>query len=147
MLGGRNTEPNTPGSGSSRPAMRVNASRAAPLRLGAVLLCLFYFVSSINDEAPGTREAERHSDLPGGKALASGHRCPPPIHPPTLLSQRGRPVMDPGRSVHVCGQNKTASFSAFAVAFCGFEALNSPSISNVLVIFQLKGRCRGGALI
>lgn len=76
-------EPNTPGSGSSRPAMRVNASRAAPLRLGAVLLCLFYFVSSINDEAPGTREAERHSDLPGGKALASGHRCPPtPTHPP-----------------------------------------------------------------
>lgn len=50
----------------------------APLRLGAVLLCLFYFVSSINDEAAATREAERHSDLPGGRTLAAGHPPPPP---------------------------------------------------------------------
>lgn len=96
-------------------------------------------------QAPG-RQRGTQTSL-GEKRSPLGIAAAPPPHPPTLLSQRGRPVMDPGRSVHVCGQNKTASFRAFAAAFCGFEALNSPSISNVLVIIQLKGRWGGEAFI
>lgn len=85
MLGGRNKELNKlcPALPPSSTAWeRVNV-KAAALRLHAVLLCLFYFVSSINDEAPGGRERERdrgvmggggwHSGLPGGKVLAAGH--------------------------------------------------------------------------
>lgn len=48
-------------------------ARAAALRLHAVLLCLFYFVSSINDEAPGGRERGTQRS-PRGNALAAGHR-------------------------------------------------------------------------
>lgn len=69
MLGGRNKELNKLCYSSPLHVWeRVNAMAAA-LRLHTVLLCLFYFVSSINDEAPGARERER------GTQPSLGEKC------------------------------------------------------------------------
>lgn len=93
MLGGRNKELNKLCYSSPFHVWeRVNA-RAAALRLHTVLLCLFYFVSSINDEAPGAREREREREAlrpPWGKSARSWAQSPQQAPPPPSSPARDR---------------------------------------------------------
>lgn len=70
MLGGRNKDLDKLGASPAPCSMyeSVWMWEPQPFRLHAVLLCLFYFVSSINDEAPGGWEREKGTQpSPGGK--------------------------------------------------------------------------------
>lgn len=62
-------------------------------------------------QAPG-RQRGTQTSL-GEKRLPLGIAAPPP-----LLSQLGVPCDGPGRGVHVCGQDKTASFCGFQSCRC-----------------------------
>lgn len=112
MLGGRNKELDKLCSVCISTLWEHVYVRAAALRLHAVLLCLFYFVSSINDEAPGGREWGTQPS-PGGKCSPLGivpSASPPP---PTIMPH------DPQtRTVCACMENHVPTFRGHR----GFDA-------------------------
>lgn len=123
--------------------------RAAALRLHAVLLCLFYFVSSINDEAPGEREREREAlSPPWGKsarrwAPSPQHHPPPPTATPHDRTQDSlcmcvTKIKDVYKTMF---QNSEVSLHSLFLVLFFFLSIEfgTHNKGNMLVITQRKG--------